>query len=49
MQDIIIDEELKRLLPPLDEHEYCSLEENILVYGCMNPLVLWNGINAWSI
>jgi len=42
--EIIIDEEFKRLLPPLDEYSYCSLEENILVYGCMNPLVLWNGI-----
>ena len=41
---IIIDEEFRRLLPPLDEFEYCSLEDNILVYGCMNPLVLWNNI-----
>jgi len=44
IQEIIIDEELLRLLPPLDEHEYCSLESNILRFGCMNPLVLWNGI-----
>jgi len=43
-QEIIIDEEFSRLLPSLEEHEYCSLEENILVYGCMNPLVLWEGI-----
>jgi len=42
--EVIIDEEFHRLLPPLDEHEFCSLEEDILVYGCMNPLVLWNGI-----
>jgi len=41
---IVIDEEFRRLLPSLDEHEFCSLEENILVYGCMNPLVLWNDI-----
>jgi len=41
---IIIDEEFMRLLPPLDELDYCSLEDNILIYGCMNPLVLWNDI-----
>jgi len=40
--EIIIDEEFMRLLPPLDEFDYCSLEDNILIYGCMNPLVLWN-------
>jgi len=42
--EIIIDEEFMRLLPPLDKHEFCSLEDDILIYGCMNPLVLWNGI-----
>ena len=44
LQDIIIDEEFKRLLPPLDEQTYLSLEKSILDYGCMNPLVLWNNI-----
>ena len=44
MHEIIIDEEFQRLLPPLNEREFCRLEENILTYGCMNPLVLWNGI-----
>jgi len=44
LPEIIIDEEFQRLLPPLDEQEFCRLEENILTYGCMNPLVLWNGI-----
>jgi hypothetical protein len=44
MQEIIIDEEFQRLFPPLDEQEFCKLEENILTYGCMNPLVLWEGI-----
>ena len=44
MPDIIIDEEFQRLLPPLDEREFCILEESILTYGCINPLVLWNGI-----
>jgi len=44
LNDIIIDEEFKRLLPPLDEQTYLSLEQSILDYGCMNPLVLWNRI-----
>ena len=28
----------------LDEQQFCNLEEDILTYGCMNPLVLWNSI-----
>jgi hypothetical protein len=44
MQEIIIDEEFKRLLPPLDRNTFESLEESILIYGCMNPLVLWNSV-----
>ena len=44
LQDIIIDEEFKRLLPPLDGKTFLSLEQSILDYGCMNPLVLWNNI-----
>ena len=44
LQEIIIDEEFMRLMPPLSDNEFCSLEQNILVHGCMNPLVLWNGI-----
>ena len=44
MHEIIIDEEFQRLLPPLGEREFCRLEEDILTYGCMNPLVLWDGI-----
>jgi len=44
MQEIIIDQEFKWLLPALDQATYAWLEENILEHGCMNPLVLWNGI-----
>ena len=44
MQEIIIDEEFKTLLPTLDEQTYRLLEENILEHGCRDPLVLWNGI-----
>ena len=44
MQQIIIDKEFERILPKLDEQTYVWLEENILEYGCREPLVLWNGI-----
>ena len=44
MQEIIIDKEFERMLPKLDEQTYAWLEENILEYGCREPLVLWNGI-----
>ena len=42
--EIIIDEEFKRILPKLDEQTFAWLEENILEYGCREPLVLWNDI-----
>ena len=42
--NIIIDEELKSLLPALDSATYALLEENILQYGCRDPLILWNGV-----
>jgi len=44
MSEIIIDQEFKWLLPALDAAAYAWLEENIVEHGCMNPLVLWNGI-----
>ena len=44
MDKIIIDEEFKLLLPALDKTTYAWLEENILQYGCREPLVLWNGV-----
>jgi len=54
MIDIIIDEEFKKLLPPLDKETFSWLEGNMLTYGCQNPLVLWEGIlidghNRWEI
>ncbi|MDR2600482.1 MAG: hypothetical protein LBC73_09440 [Oscillospiraceae bacterium] len=44
MQKIIIDEEFKALLPPLDPLELEGLKQNILEHGCMLPLILWNDI-----
>ena len=42
--EIIIDEEFRILLPQLDEEPFRLPEENILEYGCRDPLVPWNGI-----
>ena len=44
MSEIIIDEQFKSLLPALDAKTYALLEENLLLNGCMYPLVVWNGI-----
>ena len=44
MQEVVIDEEFRVLLPPLDEETFRLLEESILQHGCRDPLVLWNGI-----
>ena len=41
MQDIIIDEEFRALLPALDAETFARLEENIMENGCLFPLVLW--------
>ena len=44
MQNIIIDEEFKGLLPALSTETYALLEANLLENGCRDVLVLWNGI-----
>jgi len=44
MKTITIDEDFCNLLPGLDKETFESLEENILQYGCLSPLILWNGI-----
>ncbi|KAB2949486.1 MAG: hypothetical protein F9K17_02730 [Phycisphaerae bacterium] len=40
---IIIDPELRELVPPLTDDERQALEANILRDGCREPLVLWRG------
>ena len=42
--EIIIDEEFKRILPVLSEKELAATEKSILKYGCIEPLKLWDGI-----
>ena len=36
--------EFKALIPPLSQEEYNQLEQNILLNGCRDPIVLWRGI-----
>ena len=44
MQNIIIDQEFKELLPRLDAETLALLEENILLNGCRDSLVLWGDV-----
>jgi hypothetical protein len=39
--DFRIDEELRSLIPPLSKEEYGQLEENIVKWGCLDPLKVW--------
>jgi len=42
--DIRIDPTLSTLLRPLQPHEVEGLEADILRDGCMDPIVVWNGV-----
>ena len=42
MTEIVIDAEFQSLLPELDEETYTQLEENLILHGCRDSLVLWN-------
>jgi len=42
--EIIIDEEFQRLLPPLEESVFTQLEQSIIRHGIRDPLILWDGI-----
>lgn len=42
MQNIVIDNEFKSLIPKISDDEYRLLEESILSEGCRDALVVWN-------
>ncbi len=44
MPEIIIDDELSGLIPPLTEDEYSRLEQSILDEGCRDAIILWGNI-----
>lgn len=46
IENIKVDDELKKLLPPLSADELSSLEEDIKKHGVLDPIILWNGFIA---
>ncbi|NSB15869.1 hypothetical protein [Clostridium beijerinckii] len=44
MNDLIIDNEFKDLLPPLSEEQKEELERDIIKNGCINSLTVWKNI-----
>lgn len=44
MKNIKIDEEFKKLIPPLTGEEYTLLEQNIIENGLLSPIITWNNI-----
>lgn len=42
--ELLIDPEFKKWIMPLRDDEYLGLEENIMMYGCTQPLDTWKGI-----
>jgi len=54
MENIIIDEEFRALLPELDAETFAGLEENIVMNGVRDPIILWrntliDGYNRFAI
>jgi hypothetical protein len=39
--NFIIDEELRSLIPPLSKEEFEQLKDNIIRWGCLDPLKVW--------
>jgi len=44
IEEIVIDEGFKYLLPRLDDMSYRGLEASLLEHGCLSPLVTWNNV-----
>lgn len=44
MSNIILDDEFKKLLPPLQEDQKEELEKDILKNGCISPIFIWKNI-----
>jgi hypothetical protein len=41
-KQIIVLDELKNFIPPLSVDEFSQLEQNIVQYGCKDPIIIWN-------
>ncbi len=46
MQELIVNEELRTLLPPQSDEELETLEKLLLEEGCRDPIVVWSGKNV---
>jgi len=42
--ELVIDEKFARMFPVLDERTSVGLEESILQFGCVIPLIVWEGV-----
>jgi hypothetical protein len=42
-QSLQIDAEFKNLIPPLSSEEKLQLEANLKEFGCLDPLIVWQG------
>lgn len=40
-KELIVLEKLKKFIPPLASDERAQLEQNILAFGCKDPLIVW--------
>lgn len=41
--DLKTDNDFNELIKPLFSKEYKQLEENLITYGCREPIIVWNG------
>lgn len=39
-----LDEEFKKIAPPISRSEYAELEKSIMSEGCRDPIIIWNGV-----
>jgi N6-adenosine-specific RNA methylase IME4 len=43
VMDVRIDEEFRRLIPPLSSDERAALEQSLIEHGCRDPIITWDG------
>ncbi len=43
-RELCIDAEFKTLIRPLRRDEYSQLEANLVLDGCRDPIIVWNGV-----
>ena len=43
IEDVAVDSELEEFLPPLSDHEFSLLKDNIQKHGFSDPIVIWLG------